>query len=229
VLVAESTGAYNILMKTTLLRGLAVVAALAVLLAAKPAQNGGPQAGAKAGRFDHEVSVPLPQECANVDLHRFGRPLLIDEGGMLFGLSMGTQRILSGGQVPVFLWMVNPTDKPRNTMTCHIDWFMRDGVDVVDANGHRALTIKEQKNPEYHRQVATCRFNYECSANMIVTLAPHSCTVSEHPSDLANVFVLGAGQYALVPREISSKCGNRNKASEPAEATGRLVFSIDAQ
>jgi len=214
------------LMNSTLLRGVMSAVALAVLQAAEPAQHGPSQDGVRVGLFDDES--PLPQECAHVDRNNFGRPLLIDEGGILYGLSMKTRRIPSASHVPAHFWIVNPTDKLQYTSTCDVEWFIRDGINVVDAEGHLALSPEEQKDPAHYRSPTTCRFNYVCSLNYIVELPPHSCKVSEHPSDLAEAFVLGAGQYAIVPREIG-RCGNRNKASEPVKAGGRLVFSIDTQ
>ena len=175
--------------------------------------------------------TPLPKECADADLKKLGQPVMVDVcggGKVLYGFSVGAGQATYGQEIPIYFWLVNASDQPQTVMTCDMDWFRRDGIDVFDARGNRLLGKDEQEYPQYSRSQPTVPFNYSCDTNLIYTLTPHSCNKSERPSNLAESYVLPEGEYAVAPRRTLD-CGHPFGKGAPAPIVhpGRLTISIE--
>lgn len=174
--------------------------------------------------------TPLPRECADANVQKLGRPVLVNEGirnKLLFGFSVGNGRATYGQEVPIYFWMVNQSDQPQTFMSCDVQWFQRDGFDVLDAGGHRVLTKDEQKNPQYRRSDVTFPFDYVCDMNAFLTIAPHACNRSEEPFNLAEFYVLTDGEYVISPRKTADYAEIQGQHVPPKVHPGRLVISIE--
>jgi hypothetical protein len=209
-------------MKTLLLRPLMLVAVLGLL------PLGHPPLAAKR-LVNQNAQTPLPQECKGADVDKLGSPLMVNVGnGFLLGLSVGTKPIVYGDRVPLYLWIVNQTDKPKYFRSCDIQWFMQEGFDVYDANEHRVPTIEERKNPQYRRPARSCLGSWMCDMNAILKSSAHSCT-KIGTYDLKDLYAVTPGKYVVeVPLEIRECAARQVEESQPAEVPkGRLFISIE--
>jgi hypothetical protein len=189
------------------------------------------------GQSQNDHELPVPQECAGADFEKLGRPLMFDFG---IGVSVGTKSVVYGNRVPFYIWIVNQGDEPRFTSSCNIEWFVREAFDIFDAKGNRVRSVDEHTNPQLedawktnpqNHRPPTCPFDYECTANMKVRIAPHSCAKSER-GNLADSYVLKPGDYFISAREILD-CSNLARRSKMRKAvktpSGRLQISILAR
>ncbi|HVG90475.1 MAG TPA: hypothetical protein VNB54_03200 [Alphaproteobacteria bacterium] len=174
------------------------------------------------------AQTPLPRECGDADLTKLGRPLMFKErDGVLFGLSAGTKRIVYGNQVPLYLWIVNQSDKPQSFSTCEdISQFWAYGFDVYDAHAHRVLKLSEQQGQQQRRTANLCNMVLICTANITFDVPAHTCSKPEQAYNLAELYVLTPGDYVVAPSSRLD-CTNQASTALPAKAPRGLVISIE--
>ena len=174
--------------------------------------------------------TPLPRECRGADLTKLGRPLMFKQrDGVLFGLSAGTRRIVYGNQVPIYLWIVNQSNKPQSFSSCEdIGGFWDHGFDVYDAHAHRVLKLSEQKGPQQHVTANLCNIVSVCTANMVFSVPEHTCSKPEQAYNLAESYVLTPGEYVLAPRS-QLDCTDPTRIALPTKEPPGLVISVEPQ
>ncbi len=138
----------------------------------------------------------LPKDCEKKDFSKTGRPVIFPaSSGLQFGMSVPHERFVKGKPIGLYLWQVNPTDKPLSYMSCPPLFEM----EVFDFYGHRVLDHVEQKREQ--NQPPGIEFPYICSATIMATVPPHTCSASETTADLSQQYSLPPGEYLITRRD----------------------------
>ena len=72
-------------------------------------------------------------------------------------------------------------------------------MEVFDFYGHRVLDLFEQKHGQ--NQPPGMESVYVCSATIMATVPPHTCSASETTTDLSQQYSLPPGEYLITRRE----------------------------
>jgi len=176
----------------------------------------------------------LPKDCEKKDFSRTGRPVIFPaSNGLQFGMSVAHERFVKGKPIGLYLWQVNPTDKPLSYVSCPPVFEM----EVFDFYGHRVLDLFEQKR----RQPPGMESVQVCTATMRATVAPQTCSASEGTADLSQQYSLPPGEYLITRRDerrTAEGTGTGESSDPQAPVTARaeaypsrpgIVIFIDQQ
>jgi hypothetical protein len=156
---------------------------------------------------------PLPAECAKDVTDDTGLPVMLpSKGPLTWGLS--TRPAAYGDEIPVILWLDNPTDKPQPVWTCmNIDWFWLSGILVFDSAGQRVLNVSEEKQfRESGTKPPAGRELMGCTRNFPINIPPHTCMhgIFSQPAydfvrDLRTYYSLPPGRYFIAQAGADDK------------------------
>jgi hypothetical protein len=142
----------------------------------------------------------VPKECAGADFATFGRPVMFHAyDGLLYGLSMNTERTKLGEPVPLSFWIVNTSAKTVVLSSCALDSVWKFGLEIHDASG-RIPTMREEGDMQTR---GTTILNPPCLRNVAVPVPAHSCVPPRSAVDLAWLYTLPAGRYTVSFRDGS--------------------------
>ena len=181
--------------------------------------------------------APLPKDCEKKDFGKTGRPVNFPAAnGLEFGLSANPEHFLKGKPIGLYIWQVNPTDQPISYASCPPVF----ETEVFDFYGHRVLNRFEEKQRE--NPMPGMQSVQVCTATMMVTLPPHTCSVSEGVMDLSQQYSLPPGEYLVTRRdetrqertETPSGDSSVKEAPVPAKSEGYparpgIVIFVDQQ